>query len=60
MAALTAEGALTGLVAGVVGVAGALTLGYALPAILRAAGHPVSSPGLPWVRRSRWWSAPSW
>lgn len=47
VAALTAEGALTGLVAGVVGVAGALTLGYALPAILRAAGHPVSSPGLP-------------
>ncbi|MGW5557126.1 FtsX-like permease family protein [Micromonospora sp. NPDC003944] len=47
VAALTAEGALTGLVAGVVGVAAALTLGYALPAVLRATGHPVSSPGLP-------------
>ncbi|MDG4810525.1 ABC transporter permease [Micromonospora sp. WMMD1120] len=45
--ALTAEGALTGLVSGVVGVAGALALGYALPAVLRAAGHAVSSPGLP-------------
>ncbi|MEU7589236.1 ABC transporter permease [Micromonospora sp. NPDC049230] len=45
--ALTAEGALTGLVAGVVGVASALALGYALPAILRASGMAVSSPGLP-------------
>lgn len=45
--ALTAEGALTGLVAGLVGVAAALTLGYALPPVLRAAGHQVSSPGLP-------------
>ncbi|MET8318385.1 ABC transporter permease [Micromonospora sp. NPDC005189] len=45
--ALTAEGALTGLVAGVVGVASALALGYALPAILRSTGHAVSSPGLP-------------
>ncbi|MEU8422805.1 FtsX-like permease family protein [Micromonospora sp. NPDC048835] len=47
VAALTAEGALTGLVAGVVGVASALTLGYALPAVLRGTGHAVSSPGLP-------------
>ncbi|NYH41552.1 putative ABC transport system permease protein [Micromonospora jinlongensis] len=45
--ALTAEGALTGLVAGVVGVASALALGYALPAILRVSGMAVSSPGLP-------------
>ncbi|RLP97902.1 ABC transporter permease [Micromonospora sp. CV4] len=45
--ALTAEGALTGLVASVIGVIGALALGYALPAILRSTGHAVSSPGLP-------------
>ncbi|MGW3613395.1 ABC transporter permease [Micromonospora sp. NPDC005163] len=45
--ALTAEGALTGFVAGVVGVASALALGYALPAVLRSTGHAVSSPGLP-------------
>ncbi|MEU5675079.1 ABC transporter permease, partial [Micromonospora sp. NPDC047753] len=45
--ALTAEGALTGLVAGVAGVAAALTLGYALPPVLRAAGRQVSTPGLP-------------
>lgn len=44
--ALIAEGALTGLVAGVVGVVGALALGYALPAILRTTGHAVSSPVL--------------
>ncbi|MEV1319061.1 ABC transporter permease [Micromonospora arborensis] len=47
VAALTAEGALTGLVAGIVGVASALAVGYALPAILRASGMDVSSPGLP-------------
>ncbi|MET8527380.1 FtsX-like permease family protein [Micromonospora sp. NPDC005172] len=45
--ALTAEGALTGLVAGVVGVAAALAVGQALPPILRAFGAVVSSPGLP-------------
>ncbi|MBQ1015441.1 ABC transporter permease, partial [Micromonospora sp. M51] len=45
--ALTAEGALTGLVAGVVGVVSALALGYALPAVLRATGRAVSAPGLP-------------
>ncbi|MEU8215475.1 ABC transporter permease [Micromonospora taraxaci] len=45
--ALTAEGALTGLVAGVVGVGSALALGYALPAALRASGMAVSAPGLP-------------
>ncbi|SCF08502.1 putative ABC transport system permease protein [Micromonospora coriariae] len=45
--ALTAEGALTGFVAGVAGVASALALGYALPATLRSTGHAVSSPGLP-------------
>ncbi|MFF5180165.1 FtsX-like permease family protein [Micromonospora sp. NPDC000316] len=42
--AMTAEGALTGLVSGVVGVGSALALGYAVPAILRSAGHAVSSP----------------
>ncbi|MEH1165314.1 ABC transporter permease [Micromonospora sp. CPCC 205539] len=47
--ALIAEGALTGLVAGVVGVVGALAVGHALPVILRASGHSVSSPGLPWA-----------
>ncbi|MEU5903396.1 ABC transporter permease [Micromonospora sp. NPDC047467] len=45
--AMTAEGALTGLVAGVTGVAAALALGVALPAILRSAGHAVSSPAPP-------------
>ncbi|MFY1615814.1 FtsX-like permease family protein [Micromonospora sp. WMMD736] len=45
--ALTAEGALTGLVAGVVGVAGALVVGQVLPPVLRAFGTVVSSPGLP-------------
>ncbi|MFI7608434.1 FtsX-like permease family protein [Micromonospora sp. NPDC049366] len=45
--ALTAEGALTGLVAGAVGVAGALAVGHAVPPILRAAGRAVSSPGVP-------------
>ncbi|MFF0232781.1 FtsX-like permease family protein [Micromonospora sp. NPDC005254] len=44
--ALTAEGALTGLVAGVVGVVGALAAGQVLPMVLRAWGMAVSSPGL--------------
>ncbi|MCO1594681.1 ABC transporter permease [Micromonospora sp. RHAY321] len=47
VAALVAEGALTGLVAGVVGVAAALAAGHALPAVLRATGQAVSSPGVP-------------
>ncbi|MFF0176868.1 FtsX-like permease family protein [Micromonospora profundi] len=47
--AMTAEGALTGFVAGVVGVGSALALGYAVPAILRSAGHDVSSPPPPLV-----------
>ncbi|MFI6263883.1 FtsX-like permease family protein [Micromonospora sp. NPDC051006] len=45
--ALTVEGAFTGLVAGAVGVLAALGLGHALPAILRAFGLAVSSPGVP-------------
>lgn len=45
--ALTAEGALTGLVAGVVGVAAALAAGHVLPAVLRGFGLAVSSPGVP-------------
>jgi putative ABC transport system permease protein len=45
--ALAAEGALTGVVAGVVGVLGALALGHALPPILRGFDLSVSSPGIP-------------
>ncbi|SCL38352.1 putative ABC transport system permease protein [Micromonospora rhizosphaerae] len=45
--ALTAEGALTGSIASAVGVAAALGVGHAVPAIMRAAGLAVSSPGLP-------------
>ncbi|WBB68516.1 ABC transporter permease [Micromonospora sp. WMMD812] len=45
--ALTAEGALTGFVAGVAGVAAALAVGHAVPPIMRATGRAVSSPGLP-------------
>lgn len=45
--ALAVEGALTGLVAGTVGVAVALLFGYALPLVLRAFGLTVASPGLP-------------
>lgn len=45
--ALAAEGALTGFVAGLVGVLGALAVGHALPPLLRAFGIAVSSPGLP-------------
>ncbi|WP_329103014.1 ABC transporter permease [Micromonospora sp. NBC_01699] len=47
--ALAVEGALTGLVAGTVGVALALVLGHALPVVLRAFGLTVSSPGFPLV-----------
>ncbi|BBH71057.1 membrane protein [Actinoplanes sp. OR16] len=45
--ALAAEGILTGLVAGVVGVAGALAVCHAIPPILGAVGFTVSSPGFP-------------
>jgi putative ABC transport system permease protein len=45
--ALAAEGALTGLVAGLAGVLLALGVGHALPPILRAFDLDVSSPGLP-------------
>ncbi|OJF13810.1 ABC transporter permease [Couchioplanes caeruleus] len=45
--ALAVEGALTGFVAGTVGVLGALALGQATPPLLRAFDIKVSSPGLP-------------
>ena len=45
--ALAAEGALTGLVAGLVGVAGALVVGHVLPPVLRGFDVSVSSPGFP-------------
>ncbi|ROT28153.1 FtsX-like permease family protein [Micromonospora sp. HM5-17] len=45
--ALAAEGALTGLVAGVVGVTAALAVGHGVPPVLRSAGLEVSSPGTP-------------
>ncbi|MEU4221133.1 FtsX-like permease family protein [Actinoplanes sp. NPDC026623] len=45
--ALAAEGALTGLVAGLAGVLGALAVGHALPPILRGFDLSVASPGWP-------------
>ncbi|BCJ74834.1 membrane protein [Catellatospora sp. IY07-71] len=45
--ALAAEGALTGLVAGVVGVLAALAFGHGLPAVLGWFGVGLSGPGLP-------------
>jgi putative ABC transport system permease protein len=45
--ALAAEGALTGLVAGLVGVLGALGVGHLLPPVLRSFDVAVSSPGFP-------------
>ncbi|MEV8503371.1 ABC transporter permease [Actinoplanes sp. NPDC051475] len=45
--ALAAEGALTGLIAGVVGVLGALALGYAVPPIAGAFDVDLAAPGLP-------------
>jgi putative ABC transport system permease protein len=45
--ALAAEGALTGFVAGLVGVLGALAVGHALPPLLRTFDLAVSSPGVP-------------
>jgi putative ABC transport system permease protein len=45
--ALAAEGALTGFVAGLVGVLGALAVGHLLPPVLRGFDVAVSSPGVP-------------
>jgi putative ABC transport system permease protein len=45
--ALAAEGAITGFVAGTVGVLAALLLGHALPPILRIFDIEVSNPGFP-------------
>ncbi|MEU4562335.1 ABC transporter permease [Actinoplanes sp. NPDC023936] len=45
--ALAAEGLLTGLIAGVTGVLGALAAGHALPALLGVFGWTVSAPGFP-------------
>jgi putative ABC transport system permease protein len=45
--ALAAEGALTGLVAGVAGVLAALGAGHLVPVIVRAFGAKVASPGVP-------------
>jgi putative ABC transport system permease protein len=45
--ALAAEGALTGFVAGLVGVLGALAVGHLVPPVLRSFDIAVSSPGLP-------------
>jgi putative ABC transport system permease protein len=45
--ALAAEGVLTGLVAGIAGVLGALAVCHAIPPALGAFGWNVSSPGLP-------------
>jgi putative ABC transport system permease protein len=45
--ALAVEGALTGFVAGLVGVLGALALGHVLPPVLRGFDLAVSSPGVP-------------
>jgi putative ABC transport system permease protein len=45
--ALAAEGALTGLLAGITGVLGALALGHLLPLVLSAFGVEISSPGFP-------------
>jgi len=45
--ALAAEGALTGLVAGVVGVLGALAAGHLGPSVARAFGAAVDGPGVP-------------
>jgi putative ABC transport system permease protein len=47
--ALTVEGALVGLVAGAVGVLLALAAGWAAPAVARAAGQNLSTPGVPAV-----------
>ncbi|GAA4610370.1 putative ABC transport system permease protein [Actinoplanes octamycinicus] len=45
--ALAAEGALTGLLTGTVGVLAALAAGHAVPAVLRGFGWKVLGPGLP-------------
>ncbi|MBO3738995.1 FtsX-like permease family protein [Actinoplanes flavus] len=48
--ALAAEGALTGLVAGVTGVLAALAVGHLIPPLLSAFGVAVSRPGFPLVQ----------
>jgi putative ABC transport system permease protein len=45
--ALLAEGAVTGAVAGILGVTAGLGLAYAATAVLDALGHTVASPGFP-------------
>ena len=45
--ALAVEGALTGFVAGLAGVLGALAVGHLLPPVLRGFDLAVSSPGIP-------------
>jgi putative ABC transport system permease protein len=45
--ALAVEGALTGFVAGLAGVSGALIVGHVLPPVLRSVGIAVSAPGVP-------------
>jgi len=45
--ALAVEGALTGFVAGLAGVLGALAVGHLLPPVLRGFGLAVASPGIP-------------
>jgi putative ABC transport system permease protein len=45
--ALAAEGALTGFVAGLAGVLGALAVGHLLPPVLRGFDVAVASPGVP-------------
>ncbi|MEV4410770.1 ABC transporter permease [Catellatospora sp. NPDC049609] len=46
--ALAAEGALTGLAAGAVGVLAALAVGHGVPPVLGWFGVQVSGPGVPW------------
>jgi putative ABC transport system permease protein len=47
--ALAAEGALTGLVAGLTGVLAALGAGHLVPVLAKAFGGEIASPGLPWL-----------
>lgn len=46
--ALAAEGALTGLVAGLTGVLGALGVVHLVPVLVKVFGGELASPGLPW------------
>jgi len=47
--ALAAEGALTGLLAGVIGVGTAYAAGQAVPLVAKAFGSSLASPGFPWL-----------